>query len=237
MATEVIRLENIEKVYGRGFGAVHALRGLSVQVEAGELIAVVGPSGSGKTTLLDIIGLLTKPTDGRFALMGEEVGDLNDRQRARLRNATFGYVRQDFALIDSDTAFENVVIPLHYAKPRPTKAERIRRVFDALERVGLERDVGRKMSTMSGGERQRVAIARALVNATAVVLADEPTGSVDSKNAQEVFLALASLRDRGTTVMIATHNQSIAAQCDRTLTLHDGVAVDTTGPIGLSNPG
>jgi len=220
--TTIIRLDDVEKVYGRAGAAVHALRGVSLTVERGELVAIVGASGSGKTTLLDVIGLLTSPTSGSVVIEGFPVDERGDRRRTRFRNSTFGYLRQDFALVDEDSAFRNVEIPLIYSRPRPSRRDRRKRVLSVLERVDMETRERRRVATLSGGERQRVAIARALANDTKIILADEPTGSIDSKAADRFFEVLLALSDTGVTVLIATHNLAIAEQCPRIIELQDG---------------
>lgn len=220
--TTIIRLDDVEKVYGRGSAAVHALRGVSLTVERGELVAIIGASGSGKTTLLDIIGLLTQPSAGSVVIEDSPAGTRGESRRARFRNSTFGYLRQDFALVEEDSVFQNVEIPLIYSHPRPSRTERRERVLCVLERVDMTGTAQRRVSTLSGGERQRVAIARALTNNAKIILADEPTGSIDSKTAEGIFEALLAVAETGATVIIATHNTTIADQCPRVFELQDG---------------
>jgi putative ABC transport system ATP-binding protein len=215
----MIELEDITKVYRMGKVEVHALRGLNLSIEQGEMIAVIGASGSGKSTLLNIVGLLDRPTSGRYIFDGTDVSRLNDNQLAEMRNREFGFVFQDFNLLRRATAWTNVELPLVYSGSVRRRQER---VSEALERVGLAERANHKPTELSGGEQQRVAIARALVNNPSLILADEPTGNLDSKSTLEIMSIFRSLHQDGKTVIIITHEADIAAQAQRTIRLYDG---------------
>lgn len=215
----MIQLENITKVYQMGKVGVHALRGLTLSVDRGEMVAVIGASGSGKSTLLNIIGLLDRPTLGRYTFDGVDISRLSDNQLAEMRNREFGFVFQDFNLLPRATALANVELPLVYAGSVRRRRER---ASEALERVGLAERANHKPTELSGGEQQRVAIARALVNNPPLILADEPTGNLDSKSSVEIISIFQKLHQEGKTVILITHEADIAAQAQRTVRLHDG---------------
>jgi putative ABC transport system ATP-binding protein len=224
MSTSVIELRDITKVYQMGEVKVHALRGASLEVEKGEMMAIMGPSGSGKSTMMNIIGCLDQPTSGTYLLEGEDVGKLHDDELAEIRNRQIGFVFQTFNLLSRTTAIENVMLPLVYAGVGP--AERRERARQALEIVGLGHRLEHLPTELSGGQQQRVAIARALVNDPAIILADEPTGNLDSESGNEVMAVLQDLnRERGLTVVLVSHDRLIAEHTERILHLYDG-AID-----------
>ena len=219
--TPLIRLKDIKKTYLMGKVPVPALRGVDLEIADGEMMAIMGPSGSGKTTLLNIVGLLDAPSVGSYKLQGDEVGKLPDRRRSQLRNKHFGFVFQVYNLLPRLTALENVMIPLIYGGVK--KKERRPTAEAAMEAVGLKDRMRHRPSELSGGEQQRVAIARALVNEPAVILADEPTGNLDSKSGEAIIDLVQQLhRDRKVTVVMVTHNAAIADRAERTVELRDG---------------
>jgi putative ABC transport system ATP-binding protein len=224
----MIEIEDITKVYQMGKVAVHALRGVSLQVEQGEWVAVMGPSGSGKSTLMHIIGCLDTPTSGVYRLDGVEVGGMEDNQLAAIRNRQVGFVFQTFNLLARTNALKQVMLPMQYYRDgaRIPASERKRRAQEALEMVGLSDRMDHQPTELSGGEQQRVAIARALVNDPAIIMADEPTGNLDSKAGAEVMEILRRLhREKGITVVMVTHDEEIGAQAERIVRLWDGMVV------------
>lgn len=223
MAT--IAVQGVSKNYVAGESVSKALRDVTIQFEGSQITAVVGPSGCGKSTLLNVIGLLTTLDRGRVIVNGVDVAHSKLSRDSRKRSALFSYVVQDFALIESETTAGNVILPLIYGSKRIGRRRRRTIVRDALENVGLAGFEAKPVKTLSGGERQRVAIARALAGYAEIVLADEPTGALDSANSMAVFEMLRSLSRAGKTIIMATHNRELAAMCDRIVEMKDGAVV------------
>lgn len=218
----VIDLVAVSKVYRSGDTEVIALNEVSLRIERGDSVAVMGTSGSGKSTLMNIIGCLDRPSAGTYRLNGVDVQRLASAERASLRNSMLGFVFQSFNLLSRVSALENVELPLLYAQPAVPGLQRRARALRALQRVGLESRQHHAPNQLSGGQQQRVAIARALVNEPRIVLADEPTGNLDSRTSAEIMAVLQSLSSSGITVVLVTHEQEIAAYCRRTVQMRDG---------------
>ena len=216
----IIEVKDLEKTYHVGDIEVNALRGVNFSIKKGQFSAIMGPSGSGKSTLMHIIGCLDSPTKGRYHLNGENVAHLSDDQLAGIRNKQIGFVFQKFHLLPRNTALDNVVLPLRYAKIE--KRQRTYQAIKVLSQVGLEDRMHHKPSELSGGQQQRVAIARALVNSPAILFADEPTGNLDSKTGKEVMTLLHELNNKGQTIVLITHEKEIAEQTERTIFIRDG---------------
>ena len=222
----MIRLENIKKVFHTEEIDTWALREVSLEVKDGEFVAIMGPSGCGKTTLLNIMGLLDTPTEGTYMLNGKDVSQLSERERTNIRKGVIGFVFQSFNLIDELNVYENVELPLLYMGV-PAK-ERRKRVTDILARMAMSHRRGHFPCQLSGGQQQRVAVARAVVANPKIILADEPTGNLDSKNSKEVMDLLCQLHEKGTTVVMVTHSQHNASYADRIVELFDGQIVEQT---------
>ena len=218
----VIKLENVHKVYRTGEVEVHAVRGVSLEIQKGEFVAVMGASGSGKSTLMNVIGCLDRPTGGRYFLDGSDVSQLDRNALANIRNSKLGFVFQGFNLLPRSTALENVELPMLYAHDHLSHVEMRDRAVRALEIVGLADRASHHPNQLSGGEQQRVAIARALVNEPAVLLADEPTGNLDSRTGIELMGVLQQLNERGMTIVMVTHELDIAAYSRRNVIMRDG---------------
>ena len=219
----MLKVENLKKSFFTEEVETIALNGVSFEVKEGEFVAVMGPSGCGKSTLLNILGLLDNPTSGSYHLLGNEVGNLREKERTQFRKGNLGFVFQSFNLIDEMTVFENVELPLVYMGVKAS--ERKRRVNEILERMNISHRAGHFPQQLSGGQQQRVAIARAVVSDPKLVLADEPTGNLDSKNGQEVMALLQELNREGTTIIMVTHSQHDAQFASRTICLFDGQIV------------
>ncbi len=227
MSEAIIKLEEIKKNYYMGSQAITVLKGITLDIVKNEYVALMGPSGSGKSTLMNILGCLDSPTGGKYILNGKDVSKMLDDELAEVRNSEIGFVFQQFNLLPRLTAAENVALPLIYAGI--SKKERIERALEALDKVGLADRSHHKSNELSGGQIQRVAIARALVNNPAILLADEPTGNLDSKTSVEVMEIFGKIRAAGNTVVLVTHEEDIAAYAHRVVRLRDGlVETDTT---------
>jgi len=225
MSDLVVDARELRKVYVMGEVEVHALRGLNIQIERGEVLAIMGPSGSGKSTLMNALGCLDRPTSGEYYLDGESVAEMNDDQLADIRNRKVGFVFQSFNLLPRATALSNVELPLRYANV--SGRERRERAVAALESVGLGDRIHHRPGELSGGQQQRVAIARALINNPAIVMADEPTGNLDTKSGDEIMQLLLNLnQEKDTTLIIVTHDPEIAGVTNRIVNILDGVVVE-----------
>ena len=217
----IIKTENLTKDYETGTQVVSALKGINLSVEKGEFLSIMGPSGSGKTTLMNIIGCLDSPTNGSYYLNNKSVSKLDDDELAKIRNEEIGFVFQSFHLLARNSAFDNVMLPLKYAGVG--KEEATKRSNDVLDLVGLSNRSKHSPAELSGGQQQRVAIARALVNEPSILFADEPTGNLDSKTGQDVMKIFKDLNENGQTIILITHEDSIAKQSNRIITIMDGL--------------
>lgn len=227
----MMKLSNITKVYKNGSLEVSVLNDIDLEVEDGEFIAIMGPSGSGKSTLMNIIGFLDTPTSGTYELNGEQVEAVDEKQLAKLRNEYVGFVFQQFFLLPRQTALKNTETPLIYAG-LSKKEERKERAIDMLTKVGLADRINHLPNQLSGGQKQRVAIARALVNNPKLILADEPTGALDTKTSKQIMELLVELNEEGKTIIIVTHEEEIAAYADRIIRLRDGVIMKDRRNVG-----
>ncbi len=225
MSKWVVDAQNLTKLYAMGEVEVHALRDASVRIKAGEVVGIMGPSGSGKSTLMNILGALDRPTSGSYALDGEEVSQMNDERLADVRNRKVGFVFQNYNLLPRATALANVQLPLRYS--RHDGDHRRERAMQALDAVGLHERSQHRPNELSGGQQQRVAIARAIINRPAIIMADEPTGNLDSKSGEEVMQLLLQMnKDLGTTLIIITHDADIAHLCQHVIHIRDGVTTE-----------
>jgi putative ABC transport system ATP-binding protein len=235
-ASAVISLENVRKIYGKGRAAVEALRGVDLQVSEGEYVAIIGPSGSGKSTLMNIIGCLDRPSSGIYRLGGVEVQRLGDDVLAQVRNRQIGFVFQNFNLLPRATALENVELPLIYRGI--TRRKRRQLATEILERVDLADRLGHSPAQLSGGEQQRVAIARALVTDPLIILADEPTGNLDTSRSAEILKIFDELHAEGRTIVMITHEPDVAARAHRNVRIRDGeIIADSAAPDEVDDQG
>lgn len=225
----LIRLSGICRSYDMGGEMVHALRGVSLEIERGEYVAIMGPSGSGKSTLMNVLGCLDTPSAGTYELNSHDVSELDDDELADIRNREIGFVFQTFNLLSRSTALRNVELPLVYAGIDPE--ERRERAFTALSDVGLADRVGHRPNEMSGGQRQRVAIARALVNRPSILLADEPTGNLDSRTGREILELFSTLSAKGNTLIVVTHEENVARHARRVVRIRDGLVESDAPPV------
>lgn len=223
----LIELKNLKRHYTMGDTTVRAVDGVSFEIHKGEYVAIVGSSGSGKTTLMNMLGCLAKPSDGTYKLDGHMVADLNDDELSLVRSQQIGFVFQNFQLLPRSSAIKNVALPLVYQGV--SRSERRKRAAKALDIVGLRERMDHRPNELSGGQRQRVAIARALVTSPSLILADEPTGNLDSATAKDILALFSRLHDQGNTLVIVTHEPTIAAQCPRAIRMRDGI-VEEDGP-------
>ena len=228
MGALVIDIENVTKLYTMGDEIIHALRGVSLKIHRNEYLAIMGPSGSGKSTLMNMLGCLDTPTAGRYEFNGKNVASMEDDELADIRNREIGFVFQTFNLLPRSTALANVELPLIYAGLSPSI--RRERAIRTLQDVGLGERMGHKPNELSGGQRQRVAIARALVNNPSIILADEPTGNLDSKTGVEIMALFETLYEQGNTIIVVTHEEDIARHARRIIRLRDGL-IESDGPV------
>lgn len=225
----MIELKNITKTYEMGTMLVHALRGVDLTIDEGEFVAIMGPSGSGKSTLMNVIGCLDVPTDGTYRLDNIDVSDMSDDDQARIRNKRIGFVFQQFNLLPRTTAIKQVALPLMYGGI--SRSERMTRAQEALQAVGLGDRLDHRPDELSGGQQQRVAIARALATDPAIILADEPTGALDTHSGEEVLHIFQELNQKGMTVVMITHDPEVAAFAQRTVWIRDGLIIEDEGAV------
>ncbi len=216
----IMELKNISKTYGKGESATKALKNINLKIDKGDFCAIMGPSGSGKSTLLNIIGCMDTPTSGKYILKGEEVSKLKAKQLSRIRNEVVSFVFQYFALMDEYTVFDNIMLPLNCQKIY--SKEKRERINYYMKRLGIEKYSKKKPTQLSGGQQQRVAIARALVTNSDIILADEPTGALDSQTGEELMELLSEINKQGKTILVVTHNENVAKYCKSIMWLKDG---------------
>ncbi|WP_413310113.1 ABC transporter ATP-binding protein [Bacillus sp. 1P10SD] len=229
MTKPIIQIKDLMKTYQLGGETVHALNKVSIEIEQGEFLAIIGPSGSGKSTLMNMLGCLDRPQSGTYLLDGKDIRKMNDNQLATIRNKKIGFIFQNFNLLTKLTALENVELPLLYSGV-PTK-ERRERALKSLEKVGLKDRASHLPTQLSGGQQQRVAIARALVGNPSILLADEPTGALDSKTSKEILLIMQELNELGHTIILITHDLAIAKQAKRMVSIQDGQLQENGGEL------
>jgi len=221
MSNSIIKVSGLKRDFALGSGWIQVLKGIDLHIEKGEYVALMGPSGSGKSTLMNILGCLDTPTSGKYILNGKDVSKMNDNELAEIRNKEIGFVFQTFNLLPRTTALDNVALPMVYAGKN--KAERTQRASEVLTQVGLEDRMDHQPNQLSGGQRQRVAVARALVNNPSIILADEPTGNLDTKTSIEIMGLFDEIHAQGNTVILVTHEEDIAEHAHRIIRLRDGV--------------
>ncbi|WP_256358042.1 ABC transporter ATP-binding protein [Bacillus sp. sid0103] len=229
MSTPIIQIKNMMKTYKLGGETVHALNDVSLEIQKGEFLAIIGPSGSGKSTLMNMLGCLDRPNKGTYHLDGKDIGKMDDNSLATIRNRKIGFIFQNFNLLTKLSALENVELPLLYSGV-PTR-ERRERALEGLDKVGLKDRAGHLPTQLSGGQQQRVAIARALVGQPSILLADEPTGALDSKTSKEILLLMKELNELGHTIILITHDLEIAKQAKRMVSIQDGQLFENGGVL------
>ena len=222
----LLELQDIKKIFKVKNNTIETLKGINLKIEKGDFLAIVGTSGSGKTTLLNILGLLDEKSAGNYLLCGNDVGNLKEKELAKMRNAFFGFVVQDFALINDYSVKDNIKMPFEYSRKRISKADIDLKIKEICSRLGIDNKLKQPVKNLSGGEKQRVAIARALVNDPQIILADEPTGSLDKKTTAEILEIFKELKDMGKTLILITHDEKVAAITNKILQLEDGHIID-----------